>query len=137
MTELAFRKPSTMNTASISSEFGELHERQFASRQQRTASATLMSRETEAHGHFVRSIRSVSQSPVPYDPVIVRFYEDIIQELQRELAKYQRMVQQVAAAVEETETGYSVGPPVVLSNPFREKVLVTVSPSLRPPDLEV
>lgn len=48
-----------------------------------------------------------------YDPVIVRFYEDIIMQLQRELARYKAMVLELLhSPSRETDVQYSLGEPV-------------------------
>lgn len=75
----------------------------------------------------------------PYDLTIVRFYEDIISELQRELARYKDIVQKLLFLrdTEAEEIGYAPGEAISLPPEIEEKIRGRTAPGLALPDYEI
>lgn len=66
-----------------------------------------------------------------YDPIIIRFYEDIIMQLQRELARYRAMVLELQQSrSREAEVEYSVGEPAQAPSAILQKVKSPTQPGL-------
>lgn len=119
-------------TTYISSDFQKLYEREFLSEQTQTASARRpYPEESEAGKETWRRIVPKVHHPQGYDPTIIRFYEGIIAELQRELAKYKAMViELLAARGGEREGEYALGDTTELSPDFAKKLCTGTGPGL-------
>jgi hypothetical protein len=107
-------------TTHISADSQKLYESTFFGEHSR-ATATQPGSQSRSHAELWRQVAPIARHPSGYDPTIIRFYEDVIAELQRELAKYKTMVIELlkTTAIEE-EVEYSPGqktalPPEVAS----------------------
>lgn len=96
----------------ISADVEKLYERDFLTEQTQTAHPR-----AQEEARFLKEQWSWFAPKLirayGYDPVIVRFYEDIIMDLQRELARYKAMVVELMKSpVHEPDIQYLPGEPV-------------------------
>jgi hypothetical protein len=85
------------DVTSVSTDAGKLLKANFSTEFRRTGTGT---EDTVARNWTMRQ----REGEVPYDPFIVRFYEEIIASLQKELARYKALAEAAArSAVPEAE----------------------------------
>lgn len=83
-------------TTYISADLHSLYERAFLSTQRQTASSIQETwKETSCLEETWKQAALRTHRGYWYDPSIIRFYEDVIAELQRELARYKAIVLQL------------------------------------------
>lgn len=121
-------------TTYISSDLQKLYEREFLAERTQTASTRRPPpEESEAGKEAWRHIALKFYHAHGYDPAVIRFYEDIIAGLQRELARYKAMVMELLAARGGEgggEDGYAAGNPTELSPGFARKLRAGTRPGL-------
>jgi hypothetical protein len=112
-------------TTYISADLRQLYERAFLSEQGQTGSS-LWDRTQEGAFPLETWKTTARRVQVIYypEPSVIRFYEDIIAELQRELAKYKELVFQllVSHQADVVDEVYSPGEPTTLPARTAEKL---------------
>ncbi len=111
-------------TTYISSSTDEVYERDFLLEQTRTAGSYFRQpSEVQAHWETWRRVALFLQYKYGYDLALIRFYEDIIAELQRELARYKEMVAELLPHRRpSTESEYSRGEVAALPHELARKM---------------
>ena len=90
---------ASASTTRISSNLEELWRRQFFAGQGQTPADVLLdSRAPERENSLRRMAATIKFSGGAYDSAIIRFYEDIILELQKQVLRYKTLWQEVAKA---------------------------------------
>ena len=117
-------------TTHISADAQKLYEYSFVAEQTQTA-ATQLGPQGRSRGELWRQLAPFSRYPLGYDPTIIRFYEDVITELQRELAKYKTMVVELLKTPPATEINleYSTGERTVLPPDVADRLRAHTMPA--------
>ncbi len=114
----------------ISADVEKLYERDFLAERTQTAYSRPLKENRLLKEQWSWISPRVSH-PYGYDPVIVRFYEDIIVELQRELARYKAMVVALLASPsQEEDVQYFPGEPVHIPRDLARKLQSRTKPGL-------
>jgi hypothetical protein len=96
-------------TTHISADTRKLYEESFLAEPTPT-SGTEVASQTRPRSELWRQLAPLVRHPTEYDPTIIRFYEDVITDLQRELVKYKAMViELLKTSAPEDEVEYSLG----------------------------
>jgi hypothetical protein len=116
-------------TTHISADVQKLYEDTFLG--ERTQTSTSHSGpQAKPRAEFWRQLTPLPKR-VGYDPAIIRFYEDVITELQRELAYYKAMVVQLSKTTGmETELEYAPGQQTVLPPTVATRLHSRTEPAL-------
>jgi hypothetical protein len=111
-------------TTYISTDLEKLFLESFFSGQRQTAGIPESRQQIDAMREVRKYLPARSTRGYSYDQTIVRFYEDIISELQRELARYKDIVQKLLfiREIEAEEIVYSPGEPTVLPPELAQKL---------------
>ena len=118
-------------TTRISANLEELVRNEFFASQKQTPADVLPHPERSDIKEKWRHL-SMDQSARIYEIDIIRFYEDIIIELQRELVRYKALAEIKRLAVEaEAEESFVPRPTVTLSAEMARKMRVRTRPGLR------
>jgi len=123
----------------ISADLKKLYDRAFEASQKQTASVLWeYPHETRAGQETWRGVLPIVRDPYGYDPAIIRLYEDIIAELQRELARYKEYVWELLYRREiDTDVMYARGQVTVLPTEIAQKLRARTEPGLRMLDYEI
>jgi hypothetical protein len=124
---------STASTTRISSDLEKMWRNQFFAEQGRTPAKSFAGVEEEEPRSDLRQMtRAVRFAGGVYDGAIVKFYEDIIIELQKEVDRYKSLWASAQAATEEDEPeSYLPRQTVKLSPEFAKKLSSGTRKSLR------
>jgi hypothetical protein len=94
-------------STNISTDLEELWRKQFFAAQGQTPAGTLPDlRVPETENSLRRMTSTVQFSGGLYDPAIIRFYEDVILELQKQVVRYKTLWEETAKVREEIEESY-------------------------------
>ncbi len=116
---------------SISADMERIYERDFRTYQTTTARGGSTGREAGLLKDEWMWVSPKIQRYYGYDPIIIRFYEDIIMQLQRELARYRAMVLELLQSrSSETEVEYSAGEPLYTPPAILRKLKSPTQPGL-------
>lgn len=121
------------STTRISTDFEKMWRDQFLAQQERTPAESFADLEVvEPQGELRRVASTVRFAGGAYDPTIIKFYEDIIAELQREVERYRALWHAARAAAEsEPVEQYAERDAVAPSPAFARKLKRSAKPSLR------
>jgi hypothetical protein len=118
-------------TTQISADVTKLYELGFITEQTQT-SITEVESQRKPREETWRQLAPFVRAGHGYDPTVIRFYEDIILELQRQLARYRAIVTELLKApVEEASVGYSQGTPTVLPPEIASRLRARTAPAAR------
>lgn len=127
------QRVATASTTRISTDLEQMWRNQFFAEQGRTPAQSfpsLASHETE--GSLREITKTVRFAGGVYDPAIIRFYEDIIVELQREVERYKALWASVRSIADaEAPEFYVVRQTVQPSPAVARKLRSSTKPSLR------
>ncbi|HTQ53184.1 MAG TPA: hypothetical protein VMI94_01920 [Bryobacteraceae bacterium] len=114
-------------TTHISADVQKLYEDSFLGERTQT-STTSSGPQANPRTEFWRQLAPLPRR-VGYDPAIIRFYEDVITELQRELARYKAMVAELSKPTAvEIEVEYSTGRQTVLPPALASRLRSSTAP---------
>jgi hypothetical protein len=122
---MAFKEPVTTN---ISTEAQKVYELMFLGEQTQTT-ATQTESQARPRAETLRRLAPLNRCPGGYDPAVIRFYEDVITELQRELARYKAMVAELSKnPVVGNEGEYTPGQPTTLPPDIAKRLRASTAP---------
>jgi len=120
------------STTSISTNLEDLWRNQFFAGQGQTPAEILPElRAPERATNFRRMTATVKFPGAGYDPAIIRFYEDIILELQKQVVRYKNLWESAAKAHREVEESYVARDTIRPSESIVKKLRTATKPGLR------
>lgn len=124
---------ATASTTRISTDMEQMWRNQFFAEQERTPAASFAGIEAAEPGTNLRRMAQSVRLEGGFDyPAIIRFYEDIIIELQREVERYKALwVSARSAAEAEVPESYFARQTIQPSPAFAKKLRQTTKPGLR------
>lgn len=130
MSTLLDRDRESASTTRISTDLEELWRGRFFTEQGQTPAGIMADMKRENNFRHIAS--TVKFSGGVYDPAIIRFYEDIILELQKQVVRYRDLWESATkAAHEDIEEVYIPRQTVPLSEKVAEKLRRSTKPGLR------
>jgi hypothetical protein len=130
MTNLFDTERMSASTTRISTNLEDLWRGQFFAEQGQTPAGIMSDMQRESGFREIAS--TVRFSGGLYDPAIIRFYEDVILELQKQVVRYRALWEAATkAAHEEAEDMYVPQQTVPLSKEVAEKLRRSTKPGLR------
>lgn len=130
MSSLLDRDRTSASTTRISTDLEELWRGQFFAEQGQTPVGIMADMKRESSFREIAS--TVRFSGGVYDPAIIRFYEDVILELQKQVVRYRELWEVATKAAHgEAEDTYVPQQTVPLSKNVAEKLRRSTKPGLR------
>lgn len=130
MTSLLDGDRTSASTTRISTDLEELWRGQFFAEQGQTPADAMGDMKRESRFRDIAS--TVRFAGGMYDPTIIRFYEDVILELQKQVVRYRELWEAATKiAHEEAEAVYVPRQTVPLSKGVAEKLRRSTKPGLR------
>lgn len=130
MTTLLEQDKANASTTGISTNLEELWRRQFLAGQGQTPAGTMA--ELKRENNFKHIASTIKFSGGVYDPTIIRFYEGIILELQKQVVRYRELWESATkGAQEDIEEVYFPRQTVQPSEKVAQKLRRSTKPGLR------
>ena len=129
---MGYEDPSTTR---ISTDLEELWRNQFFTLQQSTpVGSSAEKARSEPQDRILQVTGTLRFTQSTYEPAIIRFYEDVIAELQREVSRYKSLWESLRTAAEpEGEAAYVARQGVSLPPTVAKKLRAPTKPPFRPP----
>jgi hypothetical protein len=120
--------PVESMTTHISADMEKLYERAFITEQTQTT-LSQVELQPRSREESWRQIAPLVQARYGYNPTVIRFYEDIITELQQQVSQYRAIINElVRAQIEDSEVEYATGTPTVLPPNLAKRMSDQTSP---------
>jgi hypothetical protein len=133
MNSTLVQRAATASTTRISTDMEQMWRNQFFAEQGRTPAESFVGIEnTEPEINLRQMTKTVKFAGGAYDPAIIKFYEDIIIELQKEVERYKALWESLRSAAEgEAAESYVARQTVQPSLEFARKLRRSTRPALR------
>jgi hypothetical protein len=127
------QRVSTGSTTRISTDLEQMWRNQFYAGQGRTPAESFAGIETVGPEiDFRQMAKTVRFAGATYDPAIIKFYEDIIVELQKEVERYKTLWASIRSAADaEIPESYVARQTIQPSADFAKKLRRSTKPGLR------